>query len=256
MGRNKSPIRCLRMAQDIWGLILFVIGAPIVIVATIVAYVQHIRELPNWWQILFLLGFSLVLLGTIGIILKWVSKGHGKQMAGTEAQITPKVEFYPDRAAMLEKRCLDTELRDEKVIRLWVAFESGSHYNTVNDKDVHKIEKMVLLHPECDWTRQFVEKLGDRVTSGRFVASIKDAARKAMGHRTLVRYSETPIMNVVIADPEDERADSWARVNVFLPHLTADRWPTFVIYRSKEPTLFGVIKDAYDEMWKNSKEPS
>jgi uncharacterized protein YpmB len=166
------------------------------------------------------------------------------------------MEFYPDRAAMLEKRCLDTELRDEKVVRLWVAFESGSHYNTVNDKDVHKIEKMVLLHPECDLTKQFVEKLGDRVTSGRFAASIKDAARKAMGHRTLVRYSETPIMNVVIADPEDERADSWARVNVFLPHLTADRWPTFVIYRSKEPTLFGVIKDAYDEMWKDSKEPS
>ena len=198
--------------------------------------------------------------------LRWpvtLSERERKEQRETptgESITTPKIEFYPefysDRAAMDGKgRTLAAELRDKDVNHFWVSFESGKYFSSLNKQDIPKIRRLTLLNADCQWAKDVVAMISKNDISGEFDLAIRNAIRFAVKYKIQVRLSDKPMMNVVIADPEDPESNSWARINIFLPYTTSEEWPVIVIYKTKEPRLFAVIKDAYDEMWNNAKEP-
>jgi hypothetical protein len=259
MEKKESVWQRILNTVTIWQLLAST-GVTGVIYAIVRNFVSHVRQEPLGWQIFFV--FGIFCLATVAVHFLWpyVFKQSRRETPTNESTVTPKIEsypeFYPNRAAMdAEGRSLAVELRYKDVSHFWISCESGQYLTTLDEHDIGKIKRLTILDGDCQWAKDLVMMISSKEISGRFALGIKDAMRFAMKQGVPLRLCNKPMMNVVIANPESLEGEAWARINISVPYTTSEKWPVLVIYRTKEPRLFAVIKDSYDEMWKNANEP-
>jgi len=163
---------------------------------------------------------------------------------------TPQgILFWPTRAQMSDETGgIDKELDD--AVSAWASFEVGSYFLLMVQERQQKVQRLVLLHPECDllqlWTRL------DRST-GRAVETIRELTRKAEALEIKVRWSREPMLNAIFGNPDDPGA--WVRIQSQLPYVAANYWPSYRVYKASQAALYAKAIEAYEAMWAKAEVP-
>jgi hypothetical protein len=260
MEDSKSPFRFFSRALDVSDNILRIIGAiglAIMIVGTIVAYVQHIRELPSWWHFLFIVGVALVLLAVIGTVLKWNSRRHKEEtLADTKSHLLgDKVSaFYTTRITMLKSpyggifKELETSKQERGVCAAW---HSGQIAKEIAVKGLlGRISQLILLHPWNQDLGRYIDEKKWTVPEAR--QGIVQATRIFQDSGIEVRWFDGPFSNITIVDRQDP-IDARVRVEPWLPLMEPPKWQNYVVYQKDNLDAYNNIVGMFDAMWDHRK---
>ncbi len=146
---------------------------------------------------------------------------------------------------------LEEELSDAKeVLFAWhtgtVKLAEGDLFN-----QPRKI-RMILVHPDSEALKE-IAKIA-HLTAVDMASGIKALSRKVKETGGDVRWFNGPIGNsTIIADPDAPHG--WARVEFLIPYLDPASRPSIRVSKAKDPALFGSIRQCFEKLWENSREP-
>lgn len=211
--------------------ISLVLGGVLGAVMYTASIVAATREIQQW-------GLPVWAWGTIGFLVLEVCIGvmwyrHRKRM-----------QFYEDRAKMLkERKGLEHEL--EKVTNMWVGMESGGHLSDMDDKNIKRITRILLLNPSSP---AFTWLSGaPNANRDEMLMHVKGAIRRAKDYGIDIRLSSKAIQNCVIGDPRTPK--TWVRVQSPIINTEPSCWPNYVVTRAEFGELVERIEDAYQALW-------
>jgi len=195
----------------------------------------------------------------VGIIIIWLAVMAGgiallivRPWQQSEKTIVARAaELYENRTVLNElRKGIRTELGTAS--RLWVAWPGGTTViATVDAADIRRIDRMILRDPYGDTLADYTAQAGRSREDA--ASDILETTRIARREGVNVRWLSKPLISVVFGDPETQHG--WFRHEVILPYTPAVKWPSIVISRSSYPALYEAMRDAYEGMWHESREP-
>lgn len=162
----------------------------------------------------------------------------------------PHIEFYEDRSTMNRIRGgLEEELKT--VEEAWLLTLTGTYPTTCELFKLHRIKKLLLLHPEGQHITKTAPVFNTR-TPKELADLIRITTRNAQQAGGVeIRWFDGPITGMTIGDPELDRG--WIRVEV--PFAYWNNRAGFLIKRSEYPNLFTALKKAFLEQWEHGTQP-
>lgn len=170
------------------------------------------------------------------------------------------VELYPDADKMhSDYRGLSKEGNEEE--ELWVAFESGQHFEAdLTDGQRRKIKRMVLLAPGSDQVGYFARM--SEIPADDIDTVIRRSVKLANRLGIEVRFSHAPLLNCVLARHNKRHwlfwrreETKWVRVQIFIPHRRAPHYPNLVVHARRDSQTVQNFTDAYENMWQFATPP-
>lgn len=174
---------------------------------------------------------------------------RGGQAGDEEAGVVLGARYFKDRGARQAWGVsLDALLTDSS--EAWAAWESGNYFTYELPEDLRpKVSRLLLLHPHGEFLDIFLWA-HDRDDKLKFRNAIYGATTLASG---VVRWSRSPIVNIVIGDPNDE--SGWAIIQQQVPHKAASEWPCVFLRRRDDPKQFDHWRRVFLGHWEQGYEP-
>jgi len=161
-----------------------------------------------------------------------------------------QLEFYETRSDLVNATGgLTNELRE--VQSASVAFESGGFFTTVDQALIRRIDRMILLDPECDFLHTVASMQGSSRDS--YAVRITEATKLAISLGIKIRWSEKPILNMVLGYRES--GNDWVRVQHQVPHKQAAYWPNIKLDSKRHSKAYSTYREEFERMWGDAKQP-
>lgn len=161
-----------------------------------------------------------------------------------------ELEFYETRNDMVtETGGLTNELKEVRTA--CVAFESGGFFTGVDRALIRRIERMILLDPECDFLGIVAVMQGS--TRESYAFRITEATELAISLGIKIRWSDKPILNMVLGYPDS--GNDWARIQHQIPHKQAAYWPNIKIDSRRHSRMYSTYKEEFERMWEDAEQP-
>lgn len=190
-------------------------------------------------------GFVLLLLVLGAIIPRILSRSGSTPRTKDMVQ----VPFYQE---LQNEDVLKRELKSEVKQKAWVAWQTGYHFrqllndNDISDKDKVKIERIILIHPDCVNIPPAISH------TANFAQDIRNTTREAINKGIEVRWVMTLPTNIVIRDPRNEEAS--IRIEAYMVNIPTHQWPNFIITKKYQQGLFSKIITAYTKLWEDKEQ--
>lgn len=180
-------------------------------------------------------------------------KRHDDSLGHVDSERTESlgVEFYDDREIMTDRRGgLKKELEGSK--ELWMSSIAGAHVMHQQEQRLNSLKRVILVNPYSQYMKSLISIHGPNGET--FPQMVRDVSRYCQNKNIDIKWSDNPIINVVIGNPND--ADAWARVQTFIPYQLGQYCPSYVVTKKEHPDLYNIIKISYERMWAAAHPPS